>query len=444
MRGYALTYGQCPRGSRFGSLTRGLAPCAAWSDDQAATPGQRTDLRTFKTGFEMAVYRCEIKRVSRSSGRSAVAASAYRAAQRLRDDRQDKQHDYRRRAPGVAYREVMAGPDAPAWARERGRLWNAAEQAERRKDATTAREAILSLPHELDDVQRIELVRGFSQRLIDRYGVAVDMAIHRPDRKGDERNHHAHLLFTTRRMGREGLQEKTRELDDRKTGPQEIEAIRQMWEQEQNRALEIAGKLERVSCRSNEAQGIERTPQPKMGEKFTALSRQGIKPRAVDNWQEVARRHALTKEENRAQLDKRHPLEKEATARKYARDHSPMRQNMARQRSGKLEQQKKEAIERALHAARQHTANENGPVHIADALMRDTSEVQRGQQEAEQMKKDEARKLDEERAKAGGRSALRAWEKARQDELRRQQEERDRQMYNENDPGRLMEPPGPR
>ena len=126
----------------------------------------------------MAVYRCEVKTLKRASGRSAVAAAAYRAAERLRDeqanDGQGKAHDYRRRAPGVAYAEILTPSGAPEWAAHRGRLWNEAERAENRRNSVTAREVLISLPHELDDQQRAELVRGFASRLVDRYGVAVD------------------------------------------------------------------------------------------------------------------------------------------------------------------------------------------------------------------------------------------------------------------------------
>ena len=396
-----------------------------------------------KRVFKMAVFRCEVKRVSRTSGRSAVAAAAYRAAERLRDEQANegagKVHDYRRRAPGVAYRETMAPKGAPEWATQRGRLWNEAERAENRKNSTTAREAITSLPHELDDVQRIELVRGFASRLIGRYGVAVDMAIHHPDRKGDQRNHHAHILFTTRRMGREGLAEKTRELDDRTTGPLEIQAIREMWEEEQNLALERAGKIERVSRLSNQAQGIEREPQPKLGEAATALMRQGQPTRLGARWKEVADRNAM--QANAARVMKMRQAEDAKPAPKV----SPMRANMAaqadRKRSAKVEAEKQDAIKRALDAAAQQKAREQGPAHIAAAIMRDTSEAQRGQQDAQQQAKEEARKVEEERQRAAEVSAARAWERQRQAELRKHRAARDAQQAN--DPGRVRKPPEP-
>lgn len=60
----------------------------------------------------------------------------------------------------------------------------------------------------------------------------MDVAIHSPV-TGDghnPRNHHTHLLFTTREVANDGLGAKTRILDDKTTGPQEIKIIREVWE----------------------------------------------------------------------------------------------------------------------------------------------------------------------------------------------------------------------
>jgi hypothetical protein len=83
------------------------------------------------------------------------------------------------------------------WARDRHQLWNAAEA---RKDARVAREYELALPHELTQEQRVGLARAFAQELADRLQCAVDVAIHKPHRHGDQRNHHAHLYATTRQF----------------------------------------------------------------------------------------------------------------------------------------------------------------------------------------------------------------------------------------------------
>src|SRR3546814_12275651 len=107
----------------------------------------------------------------------------------------------------------MLPTDAPEWAADRERLWNAAELAETRKNATVAREYEIALPVELSADERRELALGLVREISERHGVAVDVSIHAPGREGDQRNHHAHLLTTTRRLGPEGLGEKPRELD---------------------------------------------------------------------------------------------------------------------------------------------------------------------------------------------------------------------------------------
>src|SRR3546814_7097626 len=78
------------------------------------------------------------------------------------------------------------------WAADRERLWNAAELAETRKNATVAREYEIALPVELSADERRELALGLAREISERHGVAVDVSIHAPGREGDQRNHHAH------------------------------------------------------------------------------------------------------------------------------------------------------------------------------------------------------------------------------------------------------------
>ena len=90
-----------------------------------------------------------------------------------------------------------------------------------------------------------------------RFGVVADVAIHAPHRDGDQRNHHAHILTTTRRVEADGFTTKTRELDKRKLGSQNIIDMREHWANLQNQALERAGSIDRVDHRSLEAQREE-------------------------------------------------------------------------------------------------------------------------------------------------------------------------------------------
>src|SRR6202142_2749099 len=145
----------------------------------------------------MAIYHLSVKPISRAAGRSATAAAAYRAAEKIHDETPGQVFDYTRKR-GVEHTEIVLPTEAARrdinWARDRQQLWNAAEAAENRSNSRVAREYELALPHELNREQRVELVRAFSKDLADRYGVGVDFAIHAPHRSGDERNHHAHIL----------------------------------------------------------------------------------------------------------------------------------------------------------------------------------------------------------------------------------------------------------
>ena len=171
-------------------------------------------------------------------------------------------HDYRRRQ-GVASSRIILPDEARPPARPE--LWNAAELAETRKNSTVARDLIVALPHELSAVDRRQLAEDMGQWVAQRYGVAADVAVHLPGQDGDSRNHHAHILFTTRRLTGASFGAKTRELDDKTQGPQEIETIREAWEQLTNQALERAGLGHRVDRRSHLERGTGLEPAAKEG-----------------------------------------------------------------------------------------------------------------------------------------------------------------------------------
>jgi ATP-dependent exoDNAse (exonuclease V) alpha subunit len=220
----------------------------------------------------MAIYHLSVKAISRSAGRSATAAAAYRAATRIEDERTGLVHDYSRKG-GVLHREIVAPDDAPAWARDRAQLWNAAELAETRKNSTVAREIEVALPTEISPQHRRELACALAHEIAARHRCAVDLAIHAPARRSDERNHHAHLLMTTRRFNADGLTEKTRELDDLKTG--EVTRWRERWATLVNEHLAEHGHTDRVDHRSLEAQGLDRDPTFHKGPAVTAIERRG-------------------------------------------------------------------------------------------------------------------------------------------------------------------------
>jgi ATP-dependent exoDNAse (exonuclease V) alpha subunit len=226
----------------------------------------------------VAIYHLTVKCMSRSKGQSATAAAAYRSAEKIRDERTGELHDYSRKG-GVLHRELITPEGAPAWARNRERLWNAAEAAETRKNSTVAREFEIALPAELKAQDRTRLAVDFARAIATKHRCAVDVSVHRPGRGGDTRNHHAHLLCTTRRLQPNGFQEKTRELDDAKTG--EVVYWRERWAMLTNERLQERGSAERVDHRTLEAQGIDRVPTIHRGPLLTAIERRGIEARVA-------------------------------------------------------------------------------------------------------------------------------------------------------------------
>ena len=260
--------------------------------------------RVASLSLPSAMFHLSVKPISRSTGRTATAAAAYRSGSLIVDERTGELHDYTRKRDVVQEGSgIVLPPGAPAWAEDRAALWNAAEAAEKRKDARVARDYEVAIPKELTREQGIALVRDFAAGLAERYGVAVDYNVHRDDlRKWDGtdkgwQGYHAHVLTSTRKLGRDGFGEKTEiELSDSKRkslglgdGASEIERVREMWEVAANRHLEQAHQSQRIDRRSLKDQGIDREPTVHLGPGVTALEREGVSSRLGDiNRQVVA------------------------------------------------------------------------------------------------------------------------------------------------------------
>ena len=197
---------------------------------------------------EMAIYHMHATVISRASGGSAVAAAAYRSGEKLIDERTGEAHDYSRRS-GVDGAEIIAPEGAPDWVRERDRLWNAGEAAEKRKDSQVAREVRVALPRELDSEQRRELVRGFVQAEFAGRGMVADVSYH----DGNSDNPHAHILLTTRELNSDGFGGKDRSWNSKEL----LSGWREQWAESANRALEGAGRAERIDHRTLAAQREE-------------------------------------------------------------------------------------------------------------------------------------------------------------------------------------------
>lgn len=240
----------------------------------------------------MAIAQPVVQVVKRSEGRSAVGCAAYRAGEKLKDDRLGKTFNYEGKGD-VAFTEILAPENAPAWVFDRGELWNRAEAKERQKNGQPAREVLLILPRELSDDERVSLVRGFAQKQWVDKGMVADICHHAPVATDGGKNYHAHVMLTMRRLdGGDFAKTKERQWNRDftdggiSTNPKEgaffnkkgtdargwvgknktgLMGFRQAWEVDVNAALEESGSTERVDLRSYKEQGLDIEPQQKIG-----------------------------------------------------------------------------------------------------------------------------------------------------------------------------------
>lgn len=227
----------------------------------------------------MAIYHFSVKAISRSSGRSVVACAAYRAGEKLTCEHYGKIQDYTRKT-GVENSQIYAPDNTNEKLLDRQTLWNAVEKSERRKDALLAREFEIAFPSELNAQQRKKMLDELCQELVKKHGVIVDAAIHAPhtDSGSDERNYHAHIMFTTRSIDPENGEFSAKKYRDfsRDSGTQTVSDWRLYFADLTNNHLDKAGYDVRVDHRSYKEQelGLEATVHE--GNKITQLRRRGI------------------------------------------------------------------------------------------------------------------------------------------------------------------------
>ena len=187
----------------------------------------------------MAIFHCSIKIISRSAGKSATSASAYRAGTKVYDDELGETFDYTKKR-GVVFSEVLLCANAPQEFTDREKMWNSVQAIEKAKNSQLCREVEVALPVELSREEQVRLVREYIQENFTSKGMCADWALHD---KGDG-NPHAHILLTVRPIksnGEWGAKRKdSYALDDKgnkipvidlNTGKQKIGSRgRKMWE----------------------------------------------------------------------------------------------------------------------------------------------------------------------------------------------------------------------
>ena len=227
----------------------------------------------------MALYHFSVKAISRADGRSVVACAAYRSGEKLTCEYYGKEQDYTRKT-GVEFTNIYAPENTKSVLLDRSQLWNSVEKAERKKNALLAREFEIAFPSELNAVQRKKMLDELCQNLVKKHGVIVDAAIHAPHADGgsDERNYHAHIMFTTRAIDPQTGDFSTNKYRDfsRDSGTKTVKHWRESFADLTNKHLEKAGYDVRVDHRSYRDQGIELEATQHEGPKVTQLRRRGI------------------------------------------------------------------------------------------------------------------------------------------------------------------------
>ncbi|WP_165626866.1 MobQ family relaxase [Streptococcus equi] len=263
----------------------------------------------------MAIYHLSIKIISRGKGKSAVAASAYRSGEKIKNEYDGIVHDFTRKG-GIAYTEILLPQNAPEEFSNRSVLWNSVEKIEKSKNSQLAREIEIALPKELNREKQIELVRKYVKENFVKVGMCADIALH----DKNDGNPHAHILLTMRPLnedktwGAKSKKEyildengekiklkngnyKTKKIDTVDWNEQDkAEEWRKSWADITNKYLEENSIQEKVDHRSYQRQGIEQIPTIHLGVSATQMERKGIATDRGNINREIKHQNAILRE----------------------------------------------------------------------------------------------------------------------------------------------------
>ena len=263
----------------------------------------------------MAIYHLSIKIISRGKGKSAVAASAYRSGEKIKNEYDGIVHDFTRKG-GIAHTEILLPQNAPQEFSDRGTLWNSVEKIEKSKNSQLAREIEIALPKELNREKQIELVREYVKENFVKVGMCADIALH----DKNDGNPHAHILLTMRPLnedktwGAKSKKEyildengekvklkngnyKTRKINTVDWNEQDkAEHWRKAWADITNKYLEENNIQDKVDHRSYQRQGIEQIPTIHLGVSATQMEKKGIATDRGNINREIRKQNRLLQE----------------------------------------------------------------------------------------------------------------------------------------------------
>ena len=247
----------------------------------------------------MAMYHFHVDQIKRSAGRTAVAAAAYRAGEKLLNEWDGMTHEYTAKG-GVIHTEIMLPAHAPPEYADRAILWNAVEQVEERRDAQLCYSFDIALQNELTTEENIALAQEFVRRYFVSEGMICDLAVHDPDKDGGIQNPHFHVLAPIRSLDENGRwqnkQRREYHLDEngeriRKPDgifefdavpltdwgtPEKLEYWREKWAELVNEKFAEKELSCRIDHRSYEDQGLDIIPTIHEGPNVRQMEAKGI------------------------------------------------------------------------------------------------------------------------------------------------------------------------
>ena len=266
----------------------------------------------------MAIYHLCIKIISRGKGKSAVAASAYRSGEKIKNEYDGIVHDFTRKG-GIAHTEILLPQNAPQKFVNRSVLWNSVEEIEKSKNSQLAREIEVALPKELDREKQINLVRDYVKENFVKVGMCADIALH----DKNDGNPHCHILLTMRPLnedktwGAKSKKEyildengekvklkngnyKTRKINTTDWNEQyKAEEWRKAWADITNKYLEENSIQDKVDHSSYQRQGIEQIPTIHLGVSATQMEKKGIATDRGNINREIKHQNAILREISR-------------------------------------------------------------------------------------------------------------------------------------------------
>ena len=237
--------------------------------------------------------------VSRSKGHSVIAKAAYNARDKLKDEYYVKLHDYSKK-DDLVFSKIFLPEHIPKELSDREYLWNSVEKIEKNKNSQLARNLLFTLPRELSEEDRINLISEFIEENFTSKGMIADCNIHNPMASDNEEQPHAHILLTLREMDREGnwkpkcrkeyiLDEKGEKIKlksgnykSRKVNLNdwnEADKAKEWRENFSKKANEYLAKNnidKRIDPRTFEEQGREELPQVHLGSASYQMEKKGI------------------------------------------------------------------------------------------------------------------------------------------------------------------------